>query len=54
MPHPPKSKAQSEEEDFSDVSSGSESSEDEDEEDNWVFPVVGQNAKHTDYVKVRE
>jgi hypothetical protein len=54
MPHPSKSKAQSEAEEFSDVSSGAFSSEDEVIEDNWVFPVVGDDAKRTEYKKVCE
>jgi hypothetical protein len=53
MPHPPRSKAQSEAEEFSDVSSDSE-----DEfkviEDNWVFPVVGHNAKRSEFIEVSE
>lgn len=54
MPHPSKSKAQSEAEEFTDVSSGSISSEDEVVEDNWVFPVVGHNAKRPEFKEVRE
>lgn len=53
MPRPPKSKVQSEAEEFSDVSSGS-GSEDEVVEDNWVFPVVGHDAKRPEYIEVRE
>jgi hypothetical protein len=54
MPHPSKSKAHSEAEDFSDVSLGSDGSEDKIVEDNWVFPVVEHNAKRTDFIEVRE
>ena len=55
MPHRPKSKAQSEGEEFSDVSSGLGCSEDEVVEDNWVFPVVDHNiAKRPEYIEVCE
>lgn len=57
MPPPSKTKAQSEAEEFSDVSSDSANSIDSEEEvieDNWVFPVVGHNAKRHEFQEVSE
>jgi hypothetical protein len=55
MPHKGKSKAQSEAGEFSDFTNSVEESEVEEVlEDNWVFPVLGPNAKRQDFQEVSE
>jgi hypothetical protein len=52
MPHKGKSKAQSEAGEFSDFTDSVESEVEEVLEDNWVFPVLGPNAKRQDFQEV--
>ena len=54
MPHKGKSKAQSEAEEFSDFMNSVGSEVEEVLEDNWVFPVLGPNAKRQDFQEVSE
>lgn len=58
MPHQRlgKSKAQSEDEEFSNLSldSGGDADEEEIKEDNWVFPVLGQDANRREFQEVSD
>jgi hypothetical protein len=55
MPHKGKSKAQSEPEESSDFTNTDDGSEVEEVlEDDWVFPVLGPNAKRQDFQDVSE